>query len=67
MNLGSGIHVDAHGHVGGQAPWVANRPTDRKIKTAATGRVCVNCTARLSIYNLDVVCAPCSGERWADH
>lgn len=66
MNLGPGIKVDSDGYVSGTTPWVAKRPSNRPIKTYPVDRRC-ECGARLSRYNEDTVCAPCSPERWAEH
>lgn len=67
MFLAAGVKADPDGYVGGAAPWVAKgRSAARPVKTYADDRTC-GCGARLSIYNADPVCAPCSGERWAEH
>lgn len=66
MNYGKGIHVDADGYIGATNVGHMRTPRSKPIKTAPAGRRCT-CGAFLSEYNLDDVCAPCSGERWAEH
>ena len=66
MNLGSGIKMSPEGYVGAMTPGNMHRRSDKPIRVSAPTRRCA-CGARLSQYNHDPVCAPCSGERWASH
>lgn len=66
MSRADGIRRDENGYMSAGGLGDARRSTDRLVRTYAEGRRCT-CGARLSVFNEDDVCAPCSGERWADH
>lgn len=70
MNYGAGIHVDADGYIDARSLGSMardNRKPSKTRKPALRDR-CAACNAVLSTYNLtDDTCAPCSGERWAEH
>ncbi len=63
MNQSSGIRHDEHGYMSARR---IGESSARPVRTYPTGRRCT-CGARLSIYNEDGLCAPCSGDRWAQH
>jgi hypothetical protein len=63
---GEGIRRDVNGYLVTRGFHDAKRPWESPTRTYTPGRRCT-CGARLSIYNEDDVCAPCSNERWAEH
>lgn len=66
MATGDGMRRDPNGYLSTRGMPDAKRPTDREVRTYATGRRCA-CGTLLSIYNPDEHCASCEPERWAEH